>query len=230
MAIVGGYEILGRLGEGGMGTVYRARDPRFDRIVALKVLFPHLASNPEIAERFKSEAVIQAKLSHPHIVSVFDFIADGQQLAFVMELVEGDPLDVWIERAGGPLPIDWCLEVMDQVLDAIGHAHDHGLIHRDIKPSNIIVSERRGKPYAKVMDFGVAKILGSEKLRTATSAKIGTLAYMSPEYIQSPTKGHSPLRDALVVRGSSTKPRCSRQTPRRHARTQVSDRRHGVLI
>jgi hypothetical protein len=169
-----------------MGAVYRARDPRFDREVAIKVLHPQFQRDPGVVERFKSEAVIQAKLNHPHIVSVLDFLADEPYLAMVMEHVEGVTLSRLIEESRGPVPVERAVRLMDQVLSAVAYAHKRGLVHRDIKPSNILVQRLEGEEYAKVTDFGIAKILGSEKLRTATGAKMGTLAYMSPEHVRSP--------------------------------------------
>jgi hypothetical protein len=183
---IGGYEVQDLIGDGGMGAVYRGRDPRFDRLVAIKVLHPQFQRDPGVVDRFKAEAVIQAKLSHPHIVTVFDFVAGPDTLAIVMEYVDGLPLDTLVERAAGPLPLPRTLHLMDQVLSAMGYAHKRGLVHRDIKPSNILVQSIESQEYAKVMDFGIAKILGSEKLRTATGAKMGTLAYMSPEHVRSP--------------------------------------------
>ncbi|MCL4818291.1 MAG: serine/threonine protein kinase [Vicinamibacteria bacterium] len=182
---IGSYEVLELLGHGGMGAVYRGRDPRFDRSVAIKVLHEHFRLDSGVVERFKSEAVIQAKLKHPHIVSVLDFVADDRHLAIVMEHVEGQPLDELI-RDRGPLTVARAVPLMVQVLRAIGLAHRQGVVHRDIKPSNILVERVDGEDHAKVTDFGIAKILGAEKLRTATGAKMGTLSYMSPEHVQSP--------------------------------------------
>jgi len=182
---IGLYEVIELLGDGGMGSVYRARDPRFDREVALKVLHPHFQRNPDVVQRFKTEAVVQAKLSHPHIVSVYDFLADDAGLAIVMELVDGDSAERFVETTG-PLSIDRGLKLFEQVLEAIGYAHEQGLIHRDVKPSNILIQEVTGSEVAKVVDFGIAKIVGSDRQRTATAAKLGTLAYMSPEQVKSP--------------------------------------------
>jgi serine/threonine-protein kinase len=182
---IGSYEVVDLIGEGGMGAVYRGRDPRFDRPVAIKVLHPQFQRDPGVVERFKAEAVIQAKLNHPHIVTVLDFVAEPGALAIVMEFVDGLPLGNIVE-AKGALAIDRTVRLVDQVLSAMGYAHKRGLVHRDIKPSNILVQSIEGEEYAKVMDFGIAKILGSEKLRTATGAKMGTLAYMSPEHVRSP--------------------------------------------
>ena len=183
---VGSYEVLEILGDGGMGTVYKGRDPRFDRLVAIKVLHPQYQRDPEVVERFKSEAVIQAKLNHPNIVTVFDFIATSDTLAMVMEFVDGMPLSQVIEECRGPMAPVRAVGLIRQVLSAMGYAHGEGLVHRDIKPSNVAVQTIGGEEIAKVMDFGIAKILGSAKLKTATGATMGTLAYMSPEQIRSP--------------------------------------------
>ena len=183
---IGPYEVLGIIGDGGMGTVYRGRDPRFDRPVAIKVLHPQFQRDQEVVERFKSEAVIQAKLNHPNIVTVFDFIATKDTLAMVMEYVEGRPLNLVIQQCHGPMDPARAGALTRQILSAMGYAHGQGLVHRDIKPSNIAIQESAGEEIAKVMDFGIAKILGSEKLKTATGARMGTLAYMSPEQIKSP--------------------------------------------
>jgi serine/threonine-protein kinase len=185
MTSIGHYELLSVLGDGGMGTVYKARDPRFDRTVAIKVLHAHIRREPGVAERFRTEAVIQAKLQHPHIVTVLDFVDDGERLAIVQEFVAGQPLDELL-RTKGAQPSGWAARVLDQVAGALGHAHAQGLVHRDVKPSNILIAELDGQPLAKVTDFGIAKVLGTEKLRTATGAKMGTLAYMAPEHIRSP--------------------------------------------
>lgn len=181
-----GYEITAVLGDGGMGTVYRGVDPRFNRPVALKVLHAHFQRDAGVVERFKVEAVVQARLQHPHIVSVLDFVDGPEGLALVMELVPGEPLSTIIGRAAGPLPLAWCRLVVGQLLSAMAHAHAQGLVHRDIKPSNVLVCEFDGAPHAKITDFGIAKVLGSDKLRTATGAKMGTLVYMSPEHLLSP--------------------------------------------
>lgn len=180
---IGGYEVIGLIGEGGMGVVYRARDPRFDRVVAVKVLHPQLRREPGVTERFRTEAVIQAKLQHPHIVNVLDFVEEGELLAIVQEYVAGQPLDTLLRARGAQGPA-WAVHVVGQVAGALGHAHASGLVHRDVKPSNILVSDLDF--HAKVTDFGIAKVLGTEKLRTATGARMGTLAYMSPEQIRSP--------------------------------------------
>lgn len=182
---IGIYEVIELLGDGGMGSVYRCRDPRFDRQVALKVLHPHFQRNPDVIVRFKTEAVVQAKLSHPNIVTVYDFLADDSGLAIVMELVEGESAERLVETRG-PLSIGRGLRLFEQVLGAIGYAHEKGLVHRDLKPSNLLIQRADDQEIAKVVDFGIAKIVGSDRQKTATSAKLGTLAYMSPEQVRSP--------------------------------------------
>jgi hypothetical protein len=183
---IGVYEVEGQVGSGGMGAIFRGRDPRFDRPVAIKLLHSQFQGDAGIVDRFKAEAVIQAKLNHPHIVTVLDFVAEEGTLAIVMEFVDGEPLSRTIESAGGPLAADRVARLMDQILSAMSYAHGAGLVHRDIKPSNVLVQRFGTDEVAKVMDFGIAKILGSEKLQTATGAKMGTLAYMSPEHVRSP--------------------------------------------
>jgi serine/threonine protein kinase len=181
---IGYYRLESVIGDGGMGTVYRATDTRFDRVVAIKVLHPHFARDPEVRARFEAEARIQAQLNHPNIVSVYDFIVEEQQLCMVMEFIEGRSLDEVIAEETGPMPAPRCVEIMHQVLNAVGYAHGKGVVHRDLKPSNVMIRQLGDQSIAKVMDFGVAKLLGSEKLRTATGAKIGTLWYMSPEQLR----------------------------------------------
>lgn len=186
MRSIGSYEIVSLLGDGGMGSVYKARDPRFDRLVAVKLLHPHYQRDPGIVQRFRSEAVIQAKLNHPGIVRVIDFVETGDELAMVQEYVEGRPLSAILDSAPAGLGESLASDLTCQVLSALGHAHARGLVHRDVKPANILVWESEGQRVAKVTDFGIAKILGDDKKMTATGAKMGTLAYMSPEHIRSP--------------------------------------------
>jgi serine/threonine protein kinase len=182
---IGRYEVLSVLGDGGMGTVYKARDPRFDRIVALKVLHPQLQRDPGTLERFKIEAVIQAKLNHPHIVVVYDFLEEGSQVALVMQHAPGKALDRLLQEQGR-MPIARAVALLVQVLDAIQYAHENGLVHRDLKPANILVESTEVGDFVRVTDFGVAKVLGATRGRTATGARIGTLDYMAPEQLRHP--------------------------------------------
>jgi eukaryotic-like serine/threonine-protein kinase len=172
------YEILEKLGEGGMGVVYKAHDTKLGRTVALKVLPSDRISSPEARERFEREAKVVASLNHPHVCTLHDFISENGTDVLVMEYVEGKPLK-------GPLPLERALEVGAQIADALDHAHRHGVVHRDIKPGNVMVT----KSGVKLLDFGLAKATGSDPdydvTRTAGITQegtiLGTFHYMSPE-------------------------------------------------
>ena len=173
------YTILEKLGEGGMGIVYKARDSRLDRFVALKFLPPHVSRSEQEKNRFLQEARSASALNHPNVCTVYGIGEhDGQQY-IELELVEGRTLRDVI-AASSPLPMKQVLEYALQMADALQEAHSKGIVHRDIKAENIMVN---AKDQIKVMDFGLAKLKGSLKL-TRTSSTIGTLAYMSPEQIQ----------------------------------------------
>jgi Tol biopolymer transport system component len=190
----GPFEIVALIGAGGMGEVYRARDTRLDRDVALKVLPADLTSDRDRIVRFEREAKTLASLNHPHIAHVYGLedasstgAPAGSGRALVMELVDGEDLSQRVAR--GPMPLPDVLAVAQQIADAIGSAHDNGIIHRDLKPSNIRVAP---DGTVKVLDFGLAKALGSGSARfgsapTTTGAGtiegtiLGTAAYMSPE-------------------------------------------------
>ena len=185
MQRIGRYDLIGHLGDGGMGSVYQARDAGSCALVALKVLHPHLRRDAEVSARFRAEAAIQARLRHAHIVQVLGLIDDGAVLAMVEEFVAGSSLDA-IVRAGGPQRVGWSVRVVDQVAAALDHAHGQGLIHRDVKPSNILVDGGDRGPFAKLTDFGIAKVLGAAQHLTTTGARLGTLPYMAPEYFVAP--------------------------------------------
>jgi len=185
MEQIGQYSINEVIGDGGMGTVFKGLDPRFNRSVAIKILHDYLTRDSDLLERFKSEAIIQARLQHPNIVTVYDFLLIDSTAAMIMEYVEGQTLEMMIDDMARPMSYEECLQMFTQILHAMSYAHAQGLVHRDIKPSNILVRRFGKQLQVKVMDFGVAKILGSEKMRTATSAKIGTVCYMSPEQVKS---------------------------------------------
>src|SRR5580704_17909177 len=169
--LLGPYEILGKLGAGGMGEVYRASDTRLDRVVALKV------SKSEFSERFDREARSIAALNHPHICQLYDV---GPNY-LVMEYLEGTPLQ-------GPMPVAKAVEYAGQILDALDAAHRKGITHRDLKPANILLT-RQG---IKLLDFGLAKQTGAlaesdetlTRAMTQEGAILGTLQYMSPEQLQ----------------------------------------------
>ncbi len=186
---LGAYEILSPLGAGGMGEVYRARDTKLNRDVALKVLSPAFAADAGRVARFGREARVLASLNHSHIGSIYGFEDAGHVPALVLELVEGDTLDERVRR--GALPVQDALAVAKQIADALDSAHSSGIIHRDLKPSNIKIT-RDGM--VKVLDFGLAKALADEgpipdlsRSSTLTmgdtipGAILGTAAYMSPE-------------------------------------------------
>jgi hypothetical protein len=174
------YTIEGEVGRGGMGVVYRARDERLQRRVAIKVLPPELAFQKDIRERFTREAQTAARLSHPHIVPIHT-VGEGQGLVyFVMGYVDGESVAGRIRRRG-KLPVDEARRIMMESADALSAAHALSIIHRDIKPDNILLEGPRGR--VMVTDFGIAKALSSTSGATLTGAgvAIGTPAFMSPE-------------------------------------------------
>jgi serine/threonine-protein kinase len=174
------YTIEGEIGRGGMGVVYRARDERLQRRVAVKVLPPELAFQREIRQRFTREAQTAARLSHPHIVPIHD-VGEGQGLVyFVMGLIEGESLAARIRRRGR-IPPEEARRIMKETADALSAAHAMSVIHRDIKPDNVLLEGTRGRVI--VTDFGIAKALSAAGGSTLTSAgmAIGTPSFMSPE-------------------------------------------------
>ena len=173
-----GYKLERMLGQGGMGEVYRGVHPVLGQEVAVKVLDPVLARDPDLRERFIQEARIQIGLRHQGIVQVLTADTEGDHLALVMEYVEGLSLDEVICRRGHLPPAD-AVSLFGQVLNALDFAHRKGVVHRDIKPSNIMV---QADGEAKIVDFGIAKVLGSTKL-TRTGTAIGSAHYMSPEQV-----------------------------------------------
>jgi hypothetical protein len=183
---VPGYEILGVLGRGGMGLVYRARQSRLDRLVALKVLPAEAAKDPAFAERFTREARALARLNHPHIVTLYDFGQAGPLPYFVMEYVDGTSLRERLRQ--GPLPPAEAVRLAVQVCNALEEARGEGLVHRDIKPENVLL-DKRGR--VKVADFGVAKLLQrkeGEFTLTGPWQVMGTFHYMAPEQLADPLR------------------------------------------
>ena len=150
-------EILSLIGKGGMGAVYKARQPALDRLVALKILPPQVASGPGFADRFNREARALARLSHPNIVAVHEFGQVNGIPFFIMEFVDGLNLRQ-LERAGKLSPRE-ALQIVPQICEALQFAHDEGIVHRDIKPENILL-DKKGR--VKIADFGIAKIMGRE--------------------------------------------------------------------
>jgi predicted Ser/Thr protein kinase len=177
-------EILELLGQGGMGAVYKARQARLDRLVALKILPPEVAADPAFAERFVREARALARLSHPHIVAVHDFGEAGGLFYFLMEYVDGVNLRQLLQA--GRLEPREALAIVPQLCEALQYAHEEGIVHRDIKPENILL-DRRGR--VKIADFGLAKLLGAVPAPTqltATHQVMGTPHYMAPEQTERP--------------------------------------------
>jgi tRNA A-37 threonylcarbamoyl transferase component Bud32 len=178
-------EILELIGHGGMGAVYKARQPRLDRLVALKILAPHRVQDPAFAERFTREARTLARLSHPHIVGIHDFGEVEGLYFFVMEYVDGASLRE-VMQAGRLSPGD-ALGLVPQICGALQFAHDAGVVHRDVKPENILLDRSGG---VKIADFGLAKLLEPDRANavslTVSGAVMGTPAYMAPEQIEHP--------------------------------------------
>src|ERR1700726_4188489 len=189
---LGPYEILSGIGAGGMGEVYRAKDTRLNRIVAIKVLPSHLAHSPELRERFEREARTIASLNHPHICTLYDVGHQDGTDYLVMEYLEGETLAQRLIK--GPLPLDQVLQYAIEIADALDKAHRKGVTHRDLKPGNIMLT----KSGTKLLDFGLAKLkqevapanvqlsqlpTANDPL-TAQGAIVGTLQYMAPEQVE----------------------------------------------
>ena len=186
---LGPYEILAAIGAGGMGEVYRARDSKLGRDVALKVLPEAFARDAERMARFQREAQVLASLNHPNIASIYGLEDSGATHALVMELVEGPTLADRIKQ--GPIPVDEALRIAKQICEALEYAHERGIVHRDLKPANIKVT---GDDAVKVLDFGLAKAIEGDassmdistsptisRMATQAGVLLGTAAYMSPE-------------------------------------------------
>ena len=188
---LGAFEIVAPLGSGGMGQVYRARDTRLDRSVALKVLAPDLARSASSRERFEREAQAISRLTHPHICVLYDvgsisLPGEGERQFLVMELVRGETLSARLSR--GPLPIEQAVRLAIQIADALAAAHTHGIIHRDLKPANIMLT----KSGVKLLDFGLALFQSRDSSQrrngsgslTDIGLLAGTLPYISPEQLE----------------------------------------------
>src|SRR2546429_2576503 len=189
-AKLGPYEILAPLGVGGMGEVYRARDTRLDRVVAIKILPAQLSSDPAYKQRFEREARTVSHLNHPHICVLHDVGHQEGIDYLVMECVEGETLAKRLEK--GPLRVEQVLKLGAQIADALDKAHRSGVVHRDLKPGNIMLTPSG----TKLLDFGLAKpVAPLARLATLTATKqespvteqgtiVGTFQYMSPEQIE----------------------------------------------
>ncbi len=186
------YEIIEKIGAGGMGEVYRARDTRLDRDVALKLLPQEFGGDPERSARFEREAKAVAALSHPNILSIYDFGSDDGQAFAVTELLEGVSLSERLVQ--GPIPQRKTIELAVQIANGLAAAHARGIIHRDLKPANMFVS-RDGR--AKILDFGLARMDDNPDpnltqsptigVQTDPGTVMGTVGYMSPEQVRGET-------------------------------------------
>jgi serine/threonine protein kinase len=180
------YVINDLLGQGGMSAVYKATDPNLKRVVAIKLIHEHLSADPGFVRRFESEASAVASLRHPNIVQVYDFNSDNETFYMVLEFIPGETLGDRLRRLAGDnrkLPLEDALKFTLNISDAMGYAHQRGIVHRDIKPANIML-DVQGQ--AILMDFGIVKIAGGDS-HTSTGAIVGTARYMSPEIIRGET-------------------------------------------
>jgi serine/threonine protein kinase len=183
--IAGRYRVIGRLGAGGMGTVYEAEQLELGRAVAVKVLHPNITADQSMSARFLREARAAAQIGHPGIVQVFDLGTDGVAPFLVMEKLEGEELGTTIAQ-GNPLPVDWVVSMGIELCDALQAAHDHGIVHRDLKPPNVFLARQgRRTDVVKVLDFGIAKLIQrADEIETKTGQVFGTPMYMAPEQLR----------------------------------------------
>lgn len=182
---VGPYLIQEKLGEGGMGVVYKAVHAQIEQIVAIKAIYPQYAKDQSFRERFRREARVQAKLHHPNVVNIFNYLEDDEEnLYIVMEYVYGGTLESKLSKE--KLTLEEIVSITVQILNALSYMHSNGIVHRDIKPSNIMFSEG----LVKVSDFGIAKSL-EERGLTKTGTVMGTVWYMAPEIIQGEEASYS---------------------------------------
>src|SRR5467141_1523997 len=159
---LGPYEVLAPIGAGGMGEVYRARDTRLERTVAVKVLPSHRSASPEVRQRFEREAKTISQLSHPHICALYDVGREGETEYLVMEYLEGETLSDRLAK--GPLPLEQTLRYGVEIADALDKAHRQGIVHRDLKPGNVMLT----KSGAKLLDFGLAKLRAPDAAESAS--------------------------------------------------------------
>lgn len=178
-SVIGSYKVTKKIGEGGMGAVFKGIDTMLEREVAIKMLRPELASQPDIVERFRSEAITLAKLNHPNIATLYSFLRQGEDFFMVMEFVRGHTLDDMIRKFGA-IDCNRAIVLFCQALEGIEHAHRMGIVHRDIKPANIMLTDSGS---IKVMDFGIARVLGTARM-TRQGNIVGTVEYMAPEQVR----------------------------------------------
>ena len=191
---LGSYEILALIGAGGMGEVYRARDTRLERTVAIKVLPEHVAADPDLKQRFEREAKAISSLNHPHICTLYDVGSENGVEYLVMEYLDGETLTLRLLKGAIPFPL--VLRYAVEIAEALDRAHRQGITHRDLKPGNVMLT----KAGAKLLDFGLAKLnpaspvqvssvaTASPDLLTASGTILGTLQYLSLIHISEPTR------------------------------------------
>jgi len=178
--VIGNYKIISKIGEGGMGSVFLAEHTKLSRKVAIKNLHDVLIKNEEIRKRFQNEAQAMAKLQHENIVNLLDFEENEDGLFLIMEFVDGAPLDELLKA--NAIPADQSLRIVQSILEGLKYAHKKDIVHRDIKPSNILIKGEDMSP--KILDFGIAKMLGTDNSMTKTGTQMGTVFYMSPEQVK----------------------------------------------
>ena len=185
-AFAGGRYVVEReLAQGGMATVFLARDRELDRPVAVKVLDAQLAGDEDVAGRFRREALTAARLAHPNVVQVYDAGGEAGEPFIVMEVVQGEPLAAVLAREG-TLPPERVRDLGLQASAALGHAHEHGIVHRDVKPANLLL---RDDGVLKVTDFGIARALDATTQLTQAGTLLGTASYVAPEQARGETVG-----------------------------------------
>ena len=162
---LGKYDIVGKLGKGAMGEVYKGHDPVLNRNVAIKVIAESLDADPELIERFRREAKAAAQLNHPNIITIYDFVEEEGSLYIVMELLDGKDLKELI-KGGTPLTMEQILGIMEQIADGLGFAHENEMVHRDLKPANIHITK---KGQIKILDFGLVHNESSDMTKTDMS-------------------------------------------------------------
>ncbi len=183
--VVGSYRLIDKLGDGGMGAVYKGVDEMIGREVAIKMLRPDIARQPEILERFRAEAVTLAKLNHQGIATLYNFFREGDEYFMAMEFVPGCTLENELQRQGR-IASGQAVEIAAKALEAIEHAHQLGILHRDIKPANIMLTP---SGTVKMTDFGIARVLGAARM-TREGRIVGTLEYIAPERVKGQEADH----------------------------------------
>jgi serine/threonine protein kinase len=175
---IGKYQVISKLGQGGMGVVYKAKDPKIDRVVAVKTITARMDSDPELRERFRLEARSAAQISHKNVITIFDYDEVDGLAYLVMEFLEGVDLKTKIDRRE-PMNLQTKLRIITEIAEGLGHAHRMGIVHRDVKPGNVFIT-KNGQ--VKILDFGLARVVSSELTRSGVA--VGTPAYMSPEQLR----------------------------------------------